>query len=166
MATATQSALQTRMYIDGQWCDAADGRTYEVVNPATEEVIAAVAYGNRGDAKRAVEAAHRAMQSWMRLTAYDRAKVLKKTADLIERDLRDLIELLTAENGKTIRQCRAEMVTTQRLPGVSGPAGRASTSGPQSSAMRASPSSAASTRPGRRLFSPTKPATKALAGRS
>ena len=67
MATATASAK--RMYIDGKWCDARDGRTLEVINPATEEVLAEVAYGDREDARRALEVAHRALPGWMKLTA-------------------------------------------------------------------------------------------------
>jgi len=109
-APATKSSLQTRMFIDGQWCDAADGRTYDVVNPATEEVIAPVAYGNRADAKRAVEAAHRAMQTWMKLTPYDRAKVLKKTADLMRERADAIARTLTMEQGKPVAEAKAEIL--------------------------------------------------------
>ena len=80
MATAT--ATHKRMFIDGKWCDSDSGRTLKVINPATEEVLAEIAYGGRAEVKRAIEAAHRAMPSWMKQTANDRAKVLKKTADL------------------------------------------------------------------------------------
>src|SRR5262249_61479503 len=83
MATATATATQQRMFIDGKWVDARDGRTLGVINPATEEVIVEVAYGNRDDARRALEAAARAMPAWMKLTAWDRGKLLKKTAELM-----------------------------------------------------------------------------------
>ena len=78
MATATASLK--RMFIDGRWCEADSGRTLGVINPATEEVITEIAYGGRAEVKRALEAAHKAMPGWMKLTAWDRAKVLKKTA--------------------------------------------------------------------------------------
>ena len=78
MTTATKSATIRRMYIDGKWCDADDGRTLGVINPATEEVIAEVAYGGRAETRRALEAAARAMPAWMKLTAWDRAKVLQE----------------------------------------------------------------------------------------
>src|SRR6202030_3126668 len=108
MATATASAK--RMYIDGKWCDARDGRTLEVINPATEEVLAEVAYGDRDDARRALEAAGRAMTGWMKLTAFDRAKVLKKTADLM-RDRADAIaRTLTMEQGKPLAEAKAEVL--------------------------------------------------------
>ena len=79
-----------QMLIDGQWCDADNGRRFEVDNPATEEIIATVAYGGRTETRRALEAAQKAMPGWMKQTAYDRAKILKKTADLM-RERADLI---------------------------------------------------------------------------
>ena len=53
MTTATATATQRRMYIDGKWCDADNGRTLGVLNPATEEVLAEVAYGGRAETRRA-----------------------------------------------------------------------------------------------------------------
>jgi succinate-semialdehyde dehydrogenase / glutarate-semialdehyde dehydrogenase len=108
MATAT--ATLKRMYIDGKWCEAANGRTLQIINPATEEVLAEIAYGGRADAKRALEAAHRAMQSWMRLTAYDRAKVLKKTADLMRERADSIAKTLTLEQGKPVPEAKAEVL--------------------------------------------------------
>src|SRR5208337_3810364 len=97
MATAT--ATLKRMYIDGKWCEADSGRTLQVINPATEEAIAEIAYGGKAETKRALEAAHKAMQSWMKLTAYDRAKVLKKTADLMRDRADQIAKTLTLEQG-------------------------------------------------------------------
>ena len=104
MATAT--ATVKRMYIDGKWCDAANGRTLGVTNPATEEVIAEIAYGGRGDVKRALEAAARAMPGWMKQTAYDRAKVLKKTADLMRERADAIAKTLTLEQGKPLAEAK------------------------------------------------------------
>jgi succinate-semialdehyde dehydrogenase/glutarate-semialdehyde dehydrogenase len=110
MATATAPTTQKRLFIDGQWCAADSGRTYGVINPATEEVIAEVAYGGRAETKRAIEAAARAMPAWMKLTPYDRAKVLKKTADLM-RDRADAIaRTLTTEQGKPVAESKAEVL--------------------------------------------------------
>src|SRR6516225_4500179 len=87
MATATQPAkaeeFPTRMYIDGKWCGADSGKTLDVINPADESVLAKVAYGTRAEADRAIEAAARAFPGWRAVSAYDRAKILKKTADLM-----------------------------------------------------------------------------------
>src|SRR5260221_1434610 len=109
MATAT-ATLQRKMFIDGKWCEAQNGQTLGVLNPATEEVISEVAYGNRADAKRAVEAAGRAMPGWMKLTPYDRAKVLKKTADLMRERADAIARTLTLEQGKPLAEAKAEVL--------------------------------------------------------
>src|ERR1700722_17031343 len=108
MTTATASLR--RMFIDGKWCEAGGGRTLGVINPATEEVIADVAYGGRAEAKRAIEAAHKAMPAWMKLTAWDRAKVLKKTAELMRERADALARTLTMEQGKPLAEAKAEML--------------------------------------------------------
>ncbi len=109
MATAT-AAPRKQMFIDGKWCDAEDGRTLGVINPATEEVIADIAFGNRASARRAVEAAHRAMPGWMKLTAWDRAKVLKKTAELMRERADSIARTLTMEQGKPLAEAKAEIL--------------------------------------------------------
>jgi succinate-semialdehyde dehydrogenase/glutarate-semialdehyde dehydrogenase len=107
MATAT--ATLKRMYIDGKWSDADSGKTLKVLNPATEEMLAEVAYGGRAEAHRAVEAAHRAMPGWMKLTSWDRAKILKKTADLMRQRADAIARTLTMEQGKPLAESRAEI---------------------------------------------------------
>jgi succinate-semialdehyde dehydrogenase/glutarate-semialdehyde dehydrogenase len=99
-----------RMYIGGTWCEALSGQTIDVINPATEEVLGAVAHGGRGDAERAVDAAAQALPGWRSLTAYDRAKVLKRTADLMRERADALAKVLTMEQGKPLLEARAEVL--------------------------------------------------------
>jgi len=115
MATATEPRrkvaghkFQTRMLIDGQWRDALSGKTFATVNPATEEVIAEVAEGDKADIDLAVQAARRAFDSgpWRKMDARDRGRLLTRLADLIERDIDELAELETLDNGKPIRESR------------------------------------------------------------
>src|SRR5437660_4238641 len=108
MATATASLK--RMYIDGKWCAADDGRTYGVINPATEEVLAEIAYGGRSETRRALEAAHKAMPAWMKLTSWDRAKILKKTAELMRERVDAIARTLTLEQGKPLAESKAEIL--------------------------------------------------------
>src|SRR6266550_5839941 len=108
--TATATARMKRMYIDGKWCPADNGRTLGVTNPATEEVITEVAYGGRAETRRALEAAARAMPAWMKLTAWDRAKVLKKTADLMRERADAIARTLTLEQGKPLAESKAEIL--------------------------------------------------------
>ncbi len=108
MATATATLKQ--MYIDGKWCPADSGRTYEVINPATEEVISEIAYGGRTETRRALEAAQRAMQSWSKKTAWERAEVLKKTADLMRQRVDSIARTLTLEQGKPLAESKGEIL--------------------------------------------------------
>src|SRR5438552_15313719 len=108
MATAVASETTKQMYIDGAWCDSGQGRTLAVINPADESIVAEVAYGSRADAERAIEAAARAFPAWRAASVYDRAKVLKKTAELM-RDRADRIaRTLTQEQDKHVTEAKAE----------------------------------------------------------
>ena len=100
----------TQMYIDGRWCDADNGRTLGVINPATEEIIAPVAYGGRAETKRAVDAAAKALPGWMKLTAWDRGKILKKTADLMRERADAIARTMTMEQGKPLAEAKAEVL--------------------------------------------------------
>ncbi|CAL1239240.1 aldehyde dehydrogenase family protein [Candidatus Methylocalor cossyra] len=99
---------QTRMLIDGQWVEAASGKTFETVNPATGEVITQVAEGDREDVDRAVKAARRAFETgpWPRMDARERGKYLYRLADLMERQIDELAALETLDNGKPIADSR------------------------------------------------------------
>jgi aldehyde dehydrogenase (NAD+) len=100
---------QTQCFIDGEWVPAASGKTFETINPATEEVIADVAAGDREDVDRAAKAAREAFESgpWPKMDARDRGRLINKLADLIEDELEDLAALETLDNGKPIRDSRA-----------------------------------------------------------
>src|SRR5579885_739901 len=110
MTTATATSTAKRMYIDGKWCDADSGRTLKVINPATEEVITEIAYGGRAETRRAIEAAARALPGWMKQTAWDRAKILKKTADLMRERADAIARTLTTEQGKPLAESKAEVL--------------------------------------------------------
>lgn len=98
------------LLIDGQWCAADDGRTYDVVNPATEETVAAVAYGGRAETRRALEAAARAMPDWVNRNAWGRAEVLKRTASLLRERSDDIARTLTLEQGKPLAEAKGEVL--------------------------------------------------------
>ncbi len=113
MATATAEKAAdypTRMFIDGQWCGADSGQTLDVINPADESVLAEVAYGSRSEADRAIDAAARAFPSWRALSAYDRAKILKKTADLMRERADRIARALTQEQGKPLPEAKMEVL--------------------------------------------------------
>src|SRR5918998_5104894 len=96
----TLTAARHKMFIDGDWADAASGETTPVVNPATEEEIAQVQKGDAADVDRAVAAARAAFESWSQSTPQDRSKALHAFADAIERDAETLSALEQANVGK------------------------------------------------------------------
>lgn len=110
-ATAAEPAVTHRqLFINGQWCDSQSGKTLGVENPATEAIIAEVSSGGQADARKAIEAAAAAMPAWMKLTPYDRAKVLKKTADLMRERADGLARTMTLEQGKPVGEAKAEVL--------------------------------------------------------
>lgn len=98
------------LFIGGQWSEASGNRTIAVENPATEEIIAEVAFGSSDDCRRAIDAAAKAMPDWMRLTAYERARVLKKTAELMRERADKLARTLTMEQGKPLAEAKGEIL--------------------------------------------------------
>src|SRR5271166_3509704 len=116
MATATArgatgaAEYPTRMFIDGLWCDAPDGQTLAVINPADESVLAEVAYGTRAEADRAIAAAEHAFPAWRALSVYDRAKILKRTAELMRERADRIARALTQEQGKPLLEARLEVL--------------------------------------------------------
>jgi len=96
----------TRLFIDGKWTDAVDGGEIPVVNPATGDVFVSVAEAREADVDRAVAAARKAFDSgpWPRMKPNERARILWRLAELIERDAEELARLTTLENGKPYAQ--------------------------------------------------------------
>src|SRR4051794_18953680 len=94
--------MRTRMFIDGEWCDAASGQTIEATSPATGESLGDVAWGDRGDAQRAIAAARAAFPAWEARTAFERAAMLHRIADACERRKDDLARINTLDQGKPL----------------------------------------------------------------
>src|SRR5438105_1180449 len=92
-----------KMFVGGQWVDSTSGETFDASSPATGEVIATIPKGNREDASRAIEAAHRARQAMADLGAFDRAALLHRVAEVMERRRDDLAHWLTLDQGKPLK---------------------------------------------------------------
>jgi phenylacetaldehyde dehydrogenase len=93
-----------KMLIGGKWVDAVSGKTFETYNPATGEVLARVAEGDRADIDQAVKAARKAFESgpWPDMSPSQRGRLLWKLSDLLEEHLEEFAELETLDNGKPI----------------------------------------------------------------
>ncbi len=104
-----------KQYINGNWCDAIDGGTWDVQNPATEAIIEKVPFGNSTDCKLAITAAHEAFADWKKATPYIRAEVLKKTAIYIRENAETFAKATTLETGKPMLESRGEWQVAANL---------------------------------------------------
>jgi acyl-CoA reductase-like NAD-dependent aldehyde dehydrogenase len=95
--------VATRMFVDGDWCDAASGATAEATSPATGESLGPVAEGAREDARRAIAAANAAFGDWAARTGFERAELLHRAADACERRRDELARILTLDQGKPLK---------------------------------------------------------------
>ncbi|MDN4609184.1 NAD-dependent succinate-semialdehyde dehydrogenase [Sporosarcina highlanderae] len=96
------------MYINGEWIGE-QLEQFEVINPANEEVIAMVAKGGEKEACHAVEAAYNAFETWSKLTAEKRGKLLANWFRLIETEAEELAEIMTLEQGKPFKEALNEV---------------------------------------------------------
>jgi len=103
------AGVRTELFIDGNWTGSASGRRFDVVNPATEEVVASVADGDAADARLAIEAAGRAQASWGRTPPRERSEILRRAYDLIMERQEPLALLMTTEMGKPLAEARGEV---------------------------------------------------------
>lgn len=100
-----------RQLIGGEWVDASDGGSWDLVNPATEEVIEAIPFGTADDARAAIDAAASAFGEWAARTPFDRAAVLMRAAEVITDRADDYARLTTEESGKPFAQSKAEWLS-------------------------------------------------------
>jgi succinate-semialdehyde dehydrogenase/glutarate-semialdehyde dehydrogenase len=101
--------LRQKAYVDGAWVDAGNGKTIDVVNPATQEKIGTVPLMGASETRRAIEAAHAAFPAWAAKTAKERAQILRRWHDLMMANQEDLAMLMTAEQGKPLAEAKGEV---------------------------------------------------------
>ncbi|MEV0266487.1 aldehyde dehydrogenase family protein [Streptomyces sp. NPDC050617] len=94
------------LFIDGEFAEAAEGKVFKTVSPASEEVLSEVAQAAAEDVDRAVRAARKAFEKWSALPGAERAKYLFRIARIIQERSRELAVLETLDNGKPIRESR------------------------------------------------------------
>src|SRR6202140_839558 len=91
-----------KMFVDGKWTESESGQLFEATSPATGEVIAQVPKGTRADARKAIDAAHRARKQMAALKGFERSRRLHKIAEAIERRREELGRILTLDQGKPL----------------------------------------------------------------
>jgi len=101
--------MQTRILIGPDWRASSSGQELDVVDPATDEVIASVPRGGQPDARAAIEAASAALPDWRARPALERGRLLRRVADLMMSRQDALAELMTREQGKPLAEARGEI---------------------------------------------------------
>lgn len=97
-----------KLYIDGQFVNGQTGAGEDVVNPATDAVIARVPHAKQVDMDLAIEAAKKGFEVWRKTSAFERSKILRKAADLMRARAEDIARAMTMEQGKVLAEARAE----------------------------------------------------------
>jgi betaine-aldehyde dehydrogenase/aminobutyraldehyde dehydrogenase len=105
---ATEMATDYKNFVGGEWVDAVDGATMDVINPATGEKIAEVPRGTQADVDRAVEAAKKALPEWLETTPGERMGMLLKLADVIDEHAEELVQIESQQTGKPLSVAREE----------------------------------------------------------
>jgi succinate-semialdehyde dehydrogenase/glutarate-semialdehyde dehydrogenase len=103
------SLLRQQAFVGGAWCDADDGQTIAVTNPANGETVASVPHMGAAETKRAIDAANAAWPAWRKLPAKERAAILRRWSDLMLENADDLALLMTLEQGKPLAEAKGEV---------------------------------------------------------
>jgi len=97
------------LFIDGAWGASASGRTLEILNPATSEPIGTVAHAGIADLDRALAAAQKGFDTWRKISAYERSKIMRKAAGLLRERAAGIATLMTMEQGKPLAEAKGEL---------------------------------------------------------
>ena len=106
----TPAYPSTQLLIDGQWCDAADGRTLAVANPASGAEIGRVAHAGRADLDRALLAAEKGFATWRNTPAIERAKLMRSAAALLRERADAVARMMSQEQGKPLAEAKGEVL--------------------------------------------------------
>lgn len=109
LSLVNQNLLQTQLFIGGRWCDADDRRTFPVVNPADGNLLVNLANAGVNETRRAIGIAADAFPGWQATTGKERSRLLRRWFDLVMQNQDDLALLLTLEQGKPLKEARAEI---------------------------------------------------------
>ncbi|MDQ0392290.1 NAD-dependent succinate-semialdehyde dehydrogenase [Labrys monachus] len=102
----------TQLLIDGVWRPSHDGRTIDVLNPATNERIGSVAHAGIADLDDALTAAEKGFRVWRAISAFERSKIMRRAAELVRTRFEAIATAMTMEQGKPLAEARMEVLST------------------------------------------------------
>ena len=106
---AVTTSKDEQLLIGGNWVDARSGERFDVTNPATGELVGSVPHGSEEDVSAAIDAAAEALEGWKSLPAIERARVLRRAADVIRERIDEIAAVMTAEQGKPLAEAAGEV---------------------------------------------------------
>jgi succinate-semialdehyde dehydrogenase/glutarate-semialdehyde dehydrogenase len=99
-----------KLFINGEWSEGSEGKSEPIFNPATGQAIGRLAHASRADLDHALAAAQKGFNTWRKVSAFDRYKLLRKAADIIRSRADTISQLMTQEQGKPLAESRMETV--------------------------------------------------------
>ena len=104
-----------KQFIDGEYVDAIGKRTYDLINPATEEIISPISFADSKDGHVAIDVAHQAFKTWSKSTPYTRADILKRAASYMRDNLVAIAKDMVNESGKPFAEAKGEWTVAANL---------------------------------------------------
>jgi succinate-semialdehyde dehydrogenase/glutarate-semialdehyde dehydrogenase len=98
-------------YINGNWVKASGAKSQEVINPAKNTPIGVLRHVSQGDLDKALDAAEKGFQTWRKVSAFERGKILRKAAELVRTRADEIATVLTQEQGKIIAEAKLEVLS-------------------------------------------------------
>ena len=105
----------TSLFIDGAWSPGASGKTIAVLCPSTGDPVGKVAHADTADLDRALAAAAKGFETWRKMSAYDRYKVMRKAADILRSRVDEIATIMTMEQGKPVPEAKGETLLAPDL---------------------------------------------------
>ena len=96
-------------FIDGKWQTSSNKDTYDVINPATEEIIGKASKASSLDVDKALKSAEKGFEVWKKVSPWERSQIIRKIADLIRKKNNELAKWMTLETGKPLAEGLAEV---------------------------------------------------------
>lgn len=104
-----------KQYINGIWCDAISGNTWDLQSPSTEQILGKVPFGDERDCKLAIAAADQSLSAWKKAGPYFRAEILKKASQIIRNNIELFARETSLETGKPMLEARGEWTVSANL---------------------------------------------------
>ena len=107
--------MEVKQFINGQLVNAINNGSNQLINPATEEVLGNISFGDADDCNAAIDAAREAFKTWSKTTPYFRAEILKKAAQYIRDNVMEMATDMVNESGKPITEAKGEFMVAVNL---------------------------------------------------